>query len=169
MNLRPCNARNPQGVERCIEAFRHDKGPKPTKHSDGEGTTWGVEWAETPTARARVRDKSVKQDARDNGWLRAICYVRLVLQAQAEDFDGTYRCESCGEAFSYDLLVAVQRAQPCHVIPRHEGAGVVFYASGEVRSFGLDTFENIYAGCGDCNLSDHLEDRTVVQLGERAS
>lgn len=169
MNARPCKKRKPDSIERCVEAFGHDHGPRPTQHSDGEGTTWGDEWKEAPVARSKIKDKSVRQDARDNGWLRAICYARLVLQAQAEDFDGTYRCESCGEAFSYDLLVAVQRAQPCHVIPRHEGAGVVFYASGEVRAFGLDTYENIYAGCGGCNLRDHLADRTVVQFSERAS
>lgn len=55
MNARPCNARYPGGVERCVENWRHDKGPKPTKHSDGEGCTWGEEWAEAPVARSRIK------------------------------------------------------------------------------------------------------------------
>lgn len=56
MNARPCKKLNGVGgLGRCVEPWGHDRGPRPTQHSDGEGTTWGDEWKEAPVARARIK------------------------------------------------------------------------------------------------------------------
>ena len=116
-----------------------------------------------------LRYKSEKQDARDNGWLRAIVYGRLLqqeweykktLQEDLPDIPNLFYCEGCGKFISEDLLEALQELQPCHRTPRKEGKGVRFYSSGEIRDIGLDEWDNIYAGCEDCNKMDHYKERS---------
>lgn len=119
---------------------------------------------------AKVRDrkvlkqKSEKQEARDNGWLRAIVYAQLLEQRRQADrgvWTGKpYYCEGCGAHISGNLLEALGTLQPCHKTPRKAGTGVRFYATGKVKDLGLDTFDNIYPGCEACNLQDHYRDRS---------
>lgn len=111
-----------------------------------------------------MRQKSDRQELRDNGWLRAIVYCRLLEQKRKHDsgvWSGQpFHCEGCGVFVSDDIVEAISELRPCHVVPRKEGTGVRFYATGALRDIGLDTYENIYAGCDDCNFRDHLNDRS---------
>ena len=116
-----------------------------------------------------LRFKSEAQDARDNGWLRAIVYGRLLQQEYRyaegrSGFKEPFYCEKCGKFISEDLMEALQILQPCHRTPRKEGKGVRFYSSGEIRDIGLDEWDNIYAGCEDCNKKDYYRDRSNPQF-----
>jgi len=108
--------------------------------------------------RTGLKQKSAKGDARDNAWLRALCYAHLELQA----INGRYYCFFCGRHQADGILEALEILQPCHVEPRKddEGHGVRFGADGKVTRIGTDSFDNIRPGCASCNRLQHEQERS---------
>ena len=157
-----CGRRPISGLGVCVLERGHK-----SDHQDDAGRSW-------PSSKKRVNPTldrgnglkrgagpkrvSAKGDER-NGWLQAILYGKLMLQA---DFPEGFHCETCGVQFGDTIEEALTILQPGHIEERRHdpGKGVRFGSGGKVTRIGTDSWANVAPICQVCNREQDRAQRT---------